>query len=52
MVRKTTNGDSASIIASSYTPNRFGRGVWEECPGPGLDVKFDKDTMPLQLKTT
>jgi len=58
VANKTTNTfevtDSASGTISagetvSYTPNRFGRGVWEECPGPGLDVKFDKDTMPLQL---
>ena len=33
-----------------YTPNRYGEGVWEECPAPNLDIKFDVDTMPLQLK--
>ena len=29
--------------------NLFGRGVWEECPEPGLTLKFDPDTMPLKL---
>lgn len=33
----------------SYRPNRYGEGVWEECPAPNLDIKFDVDTMPLQL---
>ena len=47
-----TDSASGTISAGetvSYTPNRFGRGIWEECPGPNLDVKFDKDTMPIQL---
>ena len=33
----------------SYTPNRFGTGVWEECAASDLEIKFDKDTMPLKL---
>ena len=33
----------------TYTPNRFGEGVWEECAAPELEVKFDPDTMPIQL---
>ena len=32
-----------------FTPARFGEGVWEECAQPGINVKFDKDTMPVKL---
>ena len=28
---------------------RNGTGVWEECPEPGRKIKFDPDTMPIQL---
>ena len=27
----------------SYTPNRFGTGVWEECAASNLEIKFDKE---------
>jgi len=33
----------------TYTPNRFGTGVWEECAAPNLEIEFDDDTMPLRL---
>ena len=33
----------------SYSPVRFGEGVWEECAAPNLDVKFDTATMPIQM---
>jgi len=48
-----TSSGSASISAGSfltYTPARFGEGVWEEVAAPGIDIKLDKDTMPLQIK--
>ena len=28
---------------------RNGTGVWEECPEPGRKIKFDENTMPIQL---
>ncbi len=58
VANKTTNTfevtDSASGTISAgatlnYNPNRFGPGIWEECAAPNLEVKFDKDTMPLKL---
>ena len=33
----------------SYTPARFGEGVWEEIAAPGIDVEIDNTTMPLKL---
>ena len=34
----------------TYTPARFGEGVWEEVAAPGINIELDDDTMPLQLK--
>ena len=48
-----SNSSSGTISAGAfctYTPARFGEGVWEEVAAPGIDVKLDKDTMPLQIK--
>jgi len=47
-----SNSSSGTINAGAfctYTPARFGEGVWEEVAAPGIDVKLDKDTMPLEL---
>ena len=47
-----TDGNTTPITQNGtmeYSPNRYGEGVWEECPAPNLDIKFDTDTMPLQL---
>ena len=35
----------------SGTPgsDRFGVGVWEECPQPNLEIAFDPDTLPIKL---
>ena len=35
----------------SGTPgsDRFGVGVWEECPQPNLEIAFDDDTLPIKL---
>ena len=49
-VTDSASGTISAGTSMEYTPNRFGEGVWEECPAPNLDVKFDVDTMPLQLK--
>ena len=48
-----TDSASGTIGAGAtltYIPNRFGTGVWEECAAPNLEIKFDKDTMPLELR--
>ena len=48
-----SNSSSGTISAGetcTYTPARFGEGVWEEVAAPGIDVTLDKDTMPLQIK--
>ena len=58
IANKTTNTfeitDSASGTISAgetvtFTPARFGEGVWEEVAQPGIDITIDKDTMPLKL---
>ena len=46
------NSSSGTIGAGetcTYTPARFGEGVWEEVAAPGIEVTIDKDTMPLKL---
>ena len=48
-VTDSASGTISAGTSMEYTPNRFGEGVWEECPAPNLDIKFDADTMPLQL---
>ncbi len=48
-----TDAASGTISAGetvSFTPARFGEGVWEEVCQPNIDIEIDKDTMPLQLK--
>ena len=47
-----TDAVSGTISAGEtvyFTPFRFGEGVWEECAQPGINIKFDKDTMPVKL---
>jgi len=48
-VTDSASGTISAGTSMEYTPNRFGEGVWEECPAPNLDIKFDADTMPLQI---
>ena len=48
-VTDSASGTISAGTAMTYTPNRYGEGVWEETAAPNLDVKFDTDTMPLQL---
>ena len=45
----THSGGIDAGATCTYTPARFGEGVWEEVAAPGIDVKLDKDTMPLKL---
>ena len=33
----------------TFTPARFGEGIWEEVAAPGLDITLDNTTMPLKL---
>ena len=45
-----TTGTSGSASGTlSYTPARFGEGVWEEVCQPGIDIEIDNTTMPLSL---
>ena len=47
-----SNSSSGTISAGetcTYTPARFGEGVWEEIAAPGIQITIDKDTMPLKL---
>jgi hypothetical protein len=37
-------------VASSVTADRFGSGVWEECPKPGITIEIDDDTLPVRLE--
>ena len=48
-VTDSASGTISAGTAMEYSPNRYGEGEWEECPAPNLDVKFDVDTMPLQI---
>ena len=49
-VTDSASGTISAGTSMEYTPNRYGEGIWEECAAPNLDVKFDVDTMPLELK--
>ena len=47
-----SNSSSGTISAGAfctYTPARYGEGVWEEVAAPGVEVTIDADTMPLKL---
>ena len=47
-----SNSHSGTIAGGetcTYTPARFGEGVWEEVAAPGLEVTIDEATMPLKL---
>jgi len=39
----------ADNVDASVTADRFGSGVWEECPAPNLTIKFDETTLPVSL---
>ncbi|ADP00077.1 tail protein [Cyanophage NATL1A-7] len=47
-----TDSASGTISAGetcSFTPARFGEGVWEEVVQPGKDIEIDNTTMPIAL---
>jgi hypothetical protein len=37
-------------VASTVTADRFGSGIWEECPAPGININMDADTLPIRLE--
>ena len=46
------NSSSGTISAGetcTFTPARYGEGVWEEVAAPGITTTLDNDTMPLKL---
>ncbi len=58
IANKTTNTFEITDAASgtigvgetvSFTPARFGEGVWEEVCQPNIDIELDDTTMPLKL---
>ena len=42
----TYNGYSGEVW---FTLERYGKGVWEECPAPNIEIQFDENTMPIKL---
>ena len=47
-----TDAASGTISAGetvTFTPARFGEGVWEEVAEPGIEIEIDNTTMPLAL---
>ena len=49
LVSNSSSGTISAGATCTYTPARYGEGVWEEVAAPGLEVTIDKDTMPLRL---
>ena len=49
LANNSSSGSISSGETCTYTPARFGEGVWEEVAAPGIEVTLDKDTMPLKL---
>jgi len=49
LASNTSSGTISAGETCSYTPTRFGEGVWEEVCEPGIEIEIDKDTMPLKL---
>ena len=47
-----SNSSSGTISAGetcTFTPARFGEGIWEEVAEPGINIEIDNTTMPLAL---
>ena len=48
----TNNSSSGTISAGAtvtFTPARFGEGVWEEVAAPNVEIEIDNTTMPIKL---
>ena len=50
LASNTSSGTISAGATCTYTPERYGEGVWEEVAAPGIKTTLDKDTMPLILK--
>ena len=48
-VTDSASGTISAGATCSFTPARFGEGVWEEVVQPGKDIEIDNTTMPLAL---
>ena len=48
-VTDSASGTIGAGATCSFTPARFGEGVWEEVVQPGKDIEIDNTTMPLAL---
>ena len=47
-----SNASSGTISAGetvTFTPARFGEGVWEEVAAPNVEIEIDNTTMPISL---
>jgi len=49
LASNTSSGTISAGETCTYTPARFGEGVWEEVAAPGITTTLDDDTMPLKL---
>jgi len=49
LASNTSSGTISAGATCTYTPSRFGEGVWEEVAAPGITTTLDDDTMPLKL---
>ena len=49
LASNTSSGTISAGETCTYTPSRFGEGVWEEVAAPGITTTLDDDTMPLKL---
>ena len=55
MVIKVANSESESddyFVKFFGNNDRDGNGVWEECAKPGVQIRYDKATMPIKLVRT
>ena len=43
------NGTISAGETCTYTPERYGEGVWEEVAAPGIETTLDNTSMPLKL---
>jgi len=48
-VTDSASGTISAGATCTFTPARFGEGVWEEVAQPNIDIEIDNTTMPLAL---
>ena len=49
LANNNSSGTIGAGATCTFTPARFGEGVWEEVCEPGLEIEIDNTTMPLAL---